>query len=716
MSPATLLSLWRDRWHKPHHPEHSVPLVHGKIARWTMDTARSDNWAVPGLAWAAFAVAAFALALATGTQLSTNSQIVLGWTLVAFAVYLRRHRGQVVALAIVAMSVLLGARYFYWRIDSTLLDYWSASLVLGVMLLAAELLVWLRFGLGYIEGVWPLENESDALPQDAIEWPTVDIFLLARNTSSVSVNAFVSELKPLDWPANKYRITVLSAEENESLAAVCKAAGIGLECVGGADTNNTAALVQFASQTSESDLLFFADFNTPLTPGFLRRVMGWFLSEQQLGLLTSPHSFLVPPPSNLVSEYLGGSANGVNWSIVRRSALLGVLNTVESGPKADPRPVLALQEAGYFTAYLCFHSDPAGNPEITRIDEPFKPISLWMRVCVRRLKVVLSFYASVAYVVFGVIPVAVLCAGAVPIATDFFTLSAYWLPQWVLGRLALATALEHQRLRWLDFVQEELSGFAVLIRTAKSFLKTHMNRLIQRVRTRKKRLARNNSTEIPTSPQLALNAMSLFFFALVALTLLRWNNVSSTPLAGLYVAWAIFLSLTSLATLAVQREQDWIAWTQANNHRLRAMISIHNSRVVAAGTTQNFPTIPLVIETSRSDLVKAGEAIYLSIFHRHHESVFLCTVDHVQGSSITLAFAPSQLGQYRELTSAVFSRPMDWPMWLPPRNADRLLPGWLAKLLHRALDAFYNLTVKSAIPTILQRLRSRLKLGNTTNG
>lgn len=716
MSPATLLSLWRDRWHKPHHPEHSVPLVHGKIARWTMDIARSDNWGIPGLTEAAFGLALFILLLAVSTTLTTNSQIVLGWALVAFAVYLRRHRGQVVALAIVAMSVLLGARYFYWRIDATLLDHWSASLVLGLSLILAELLFWLYAALGYTRSLWPVAHETAPLHPDAVQWPTVDIYLVAGNSIEPEIQAFISNFPKLDWPANKYRATLLTTQQSAELEATCQKADIGFQCFPECAANDKASLVNRALFESEAEMLLIANCNAPIPTALLRQTIGWFVEEQNLSIAHTLHCSLAPAPSASATQNFEDGNHSPDWAIARRSALLSIGGLCAEQPDRHTHTAIRLQQSGFFTAYMAMQTGDVSDGSIYRIDEPFKPGSLAMRIKLRELHSALAFYAPVAKSIFFVMPIAVLCFGAVPIATDFVTLQAYWLPQWVLGRLALATALEHHRLRWVDFVQEELSGFAVLLRTTKSFLITYFERLASRVRKKRRQSTRSISIEVPTTTQWGIVATAIFFTTIATVTLVNWQSKGPIPLIELYLAWAIFIALISMATLAVQRERDWIVWTQTSNRNLRTMLALPDSRSVITGITQNFPELPLVLEVNRTSLIGNGQSVHLSIFHRHHEAVFWCQVTQTRGTTLSVTLAPSQLPEYRQLTSMVFSRSPEWPMWLPSSHADRLLPGWLAKLLHRAQDAFYNLTVKSAMPAITQRLRSWLKLGNTKNG
>jgi len=678
-----------------------------------MDMARSNNWGVPGLAWTTLAIALGTLALTISAPLTTNSQIVLGWTLVAFAVYLRRHRGQVVALTIVVLSIVLGLRYFFWRIEATLLPYWSVSLALGVALIFAEMLVWLRVGIGYIGRIWPVATEVDELPPDAVQWPTIDIFILASDTRTADVQAFVSELPALDWPPNKCRISLLTTKQDVALAQICEIAGITLACFEEVDGYDATTVCNLALEKSEADLLFVADCKSPIPTALLRQTVGWFVAEPRLALVNTPHCFLAPAPSGVIADYLGDDLPRTNWFFARRSVLQDL-----GGLSSDPTQHTAIraQRSGHFTAYVQIRSDTKGRSLPCRIDEPFRPASLWLRVRMQQLEGALTFYSPVAFAVFFITPVAVLWGGATPIVTDFFTLCAYWLPQWVLGRLALATALEHQRLRWIDFVQNELSGIAVLLRTAKSFLLTSARRLAQNSVNRTKRTLRSAPERVPTTPRYVLIAVAILFSAIAAQSLYRWQIHASTPLYELYIAWTVFLVLTLLAALAVQREHDWVQWTQTQNQHLRVMVLSGNSHSPITGSTANFPSLPLTVVLNRADVVQTGQSIRLSIFHQYHETVFSCRVVEARGTCISVAFAPAESQELRQLASVVFSRTNDWPQWLPASHADRLLPGWLAKLLRRGQDAFYNLTVKSAAPAFIQRLRAWLKLGNSNNG
>ena len=158
MTPSGLLSLWRDRWNKPGRNDSYVYLVNGKVSKWIAATAESSNWQTPGLSLCVATLAIGILLLACTASLTTNSQIVLAWSIVSVTVYLRRHSGLVIGLTIAGMSLLLTMRYFYWRLGNTLPTYWGLSFPLGLLLILAELHVWLRFTLHYIARILSIKT------------------------------------------------------------------------------------------------------------------------------------------------------------------------------------------------------------------------------------------------------------------------------------------------------------------------------------------------------------------------------------------------------------------------------------------------------------------------------------------------------------------------------------------------------------------------------
>lgn len=716
MTPATLLHLWRDRWHKPLHPDHSVPMVHGRISRWAMDLARSENWGLPGLSAFVLCTAMATMLIAATVGLTTNSQIVLGWALVGFAIYLRRHRGQVFGLALIGMAALLGLRYFVWRIDATLPTHGFGSIALAWGLLMAELALWLRTGLDYFATIWPVEQDHCPLPDDAVTWPTVDIVLIAGNASPATVTSLVANGIRMEWPENKYRVLVIANHDDTEVAAACEAAGITYRVYRECGAVDTGALLNRALYECSAELLLLGDCERALPPDLLRQTIGWFVNEPKLALLQAPSNPLAPAAGRAALAHLHGTQDSPCWAIARRSSVLEIGGFSTQPPTKACHTAGLLEQAGFFDAYLATRPQAGHEPQYTRLDGPFRISSLPLRIWLDQLRSGLHFYAPLTSAVMMLVPLAALLWRMVPIATDLFTLSAYWLPQWILGRLALATALEHQRLRWWDFVKEELGSLAVLLRTSKSFCITWMQ---QRVKWHR-RMPAGPGSRLPAPVPVAFNPRAilgtLLFGATFAYGIVCTYAQATLPLTELYLAWALFWVLSFLAEMAVQHEVDWVQAHQRCSERLSCMLALPETGRMLRATTSNFPHQPLVLTLAQVHAIPVGQSLQLSIFAGQHEFVFPCRVSASGDLNLELQVAREYQADFRQFASFVFARPANWPLWLPLQHADQLLPGWLSRLLLRLQDAFYNLAVKSSAPAVWQKIRAWLFPGNRTHG
>lgn len=713
MTPAHLLSLWRDRWQKPSHTDRSVPLIHGKIARWTMDLAQSNNWGVPNLQWVTYASVVAALCIGVTARLTTNSQIVLAWSLIAFAVYLRRHRGEVVAMTIAVMAALLGFRYFYWRIDATLIPHWSTSLFFGISLLLAELMLWLQAGLSYMTRLWPVSQPVTPLPADAVKWPTVHLCCFAVASTEQEIGRWMAQAQQLQWPENKLHVTLVAGEPSADIMAFCQDHGAEVELLSPVGAKvDFVGIANSVLARSNADLVAFTQCSENLPKDLLRSTVGWFESDAHLCLLHTPTSSLSPTNSIAARSLAHSNSPQIDCAIVRRQEMLAVGGFSSNPDPAGESSAQRLKTAGQFTAQLLVGHDE--TVAWLRVDEPDAPIALPVRLRIREMKEALDFYSPLAIGTLVVIPAMVIVLGVIPINSDFFTLFAYWFPQWLLGRLALATALEHHRLRWSDFLHEELRGVAVLLRTAKSSSVTLLSRMLAQLMQSVYQAPSEPNRQVIYTPRYELVFGTAFFSMLALYATYSYARLQHLPLISLYTLWAASLALMALASLAVQREMDWVTAISDGNRQLPVLITYSSGTV--RGKTVNFPDLPLELNLTNIDHFEHARLTRISIFKGHHEFEIPCRIIHIRGNSVSVDIAPEQNPEYLQLVNAVFARAPNWPQWLPHKNADQLLPGWLMKLLLRLQDAFYNVAVKSAGPALVNRVLGWLKLGNTTNG
>lgn len=509
MTPAGLLSLWRDRWGKPHRSDSYVRLASGKVSQWIAETAESSNWQVPGLSLCIAAIAIATLLLACTAALTTNSQIVLAWSIVGVTIYLRRHSGLVIGLTIAGMSLLLTMRYFYWRLDQTLPTYWGFSFPLGLLIILAEMHVWLRFAVHYIAKL-------------------------------LSIKTGLSEAQPRTFKLRSY---------------------------------------------------------------------------------------------------------------------------------------------------------------------------VW------RLGAMLRFYIAIPLVIFYATPLAALYFGAVPIEADAVSLGAYGIPHWLMARLAFATTVDQHRHRLVDWIREELAASAVLLRTTKSYIHTALKDILERGVEFNGRVAGETQRHPIHTPSkwgqwigvtLFTGAVATYIHAIFKHQGIMHN------LQPLYAILAIGFICAFIGAMAVQKEMDCVKLALSSKSKLRAMVKLPTGQLVSC-MTSNFPDSHLKLSLPRAITLETNGNVEISLFCENYECPLMGKVLSLQGSELAITIIEESLEDYAEFKSLVFTRDLHWPLWLPARDADRLLPHWIVQLLMKGQDAFYNLTINSTMTGAIEKLKNWLKLGNASN-
>lgn len=149
MTPALLLLSWRERWGKPTGVSLLSPYAQGRLTKWMRRLQESQMWTLPGVAALGLASCGMFFLLAPGIQLTLNGQIVWGILLFLFAVGARRFEGEVFVWLLAGMSLVITARYFYWRSSTTLDAQLSADFLLGFIFLVAEFYLWFFAALAF---------------------------------------------------------------------------------------------------------------------------------------------------------------------------------------------------------------------------------------------------------------------------------------------------------------------------------------------------------------------------------------------------------------------------------------------------------------------------------------------------------------------------------------------------------------------------------------
>lgn len=727
MTPQLLLSLWRDRWGKTTGSELLHPYVQGKVSRWAQKFSNSQVWKIPGLSLVSLLTCGLFVAIATSLQISGNSQIVFSFLLTIFAIYARRHKGDVISVMIVGLSFIASARYFYWRLNTTLDQQLTLDFIFGFALCIAEIQIWGIAALQHVERRWPLIKSTGELPAHAVEWPSIDLLVLVTDQSKVVLEEQLQGFRAHHWPQNKLFLHVLANIDREEIRGLAQSKGVTYHHFPHY-INDNASAINTVLNCIGGDLVAVVEGSTTIHKDFMQSVTAWFIQDTQLAMLHTPDSRFAPPQTELRLEEIDRVPPQFDIAIFRRSALIdaGGLAVGPTSPKFNT--VFVLQTAGYGCASVHYlKNEPTGTVvnvgtlesidtprlPVVRIDHPRWRYSLALRVAAHNLARGMNFYRPLPHFIFVGTPLFFLLFQINPIHTSGILLAAYGIPHWLLGQLAHATLETRGRLNFSAIIRHEILTAYLLIRTTKSFLITELRRC---------RIFANAKSEFLTPPRAqpiaylyGLGICLHLFAAYVSVMRHSQSNAPQDGMTSIYYLWTVYSVMLLIATIAIHKESELIRWTSQQRSKIPAMIKLPSHHLISC-ITSNFPALKLQCTLPTPVILEVGAHVSISIFRGYHEHVFTAQVVALDSTAATLAIDQAVADQYQALGRAVYSREATWPQWLPNQYSDRLMPSWAQKLINLAQSAFYNLITRSAFPLLMQRLQKWVLLGNKKNG
>jgi cellulose synthase (UDP-forming) len=236
-------------------------------------------------------------------ELTWPQQAVLGVVSVLIAIWMDRSSSSyLITLTLMMASCYSTYRYAYWRISTVIKFFMDPSSQWGGLdaffiatLVVAEAYAFSILYLGYIQTLWPLRRTPVPLPDDPDEWPAIDLLIPTYNEPLNVVRYTALAAMHIDWPADKLNVYVLDDGKREEFRIFCEEAGIGYMT---RDDNNHAKAgnINRALKRLDAPLVAIFDSDHVPTRSFLQVTVGWFLRDQKLGMLQTPHHFYSPDP------------------------------------------------------------------------------------------------------------------------------------------------------------------------------------------------------------------------------------------------------------------------------------------------------------------------------------------------------------------------------------------------------------------------------------
>ena len=690
MSPRLILTLWRERWGKADNHALKVPYIEGKLNQWSDRFVTSPVWSLPGMAALTTLACVLFFLLTLSVQLSLDSQIALSVFIGALALLMRRYTGTFVTLMLIGLSLLASTRYLCWRLTATLGQDFNWNFILGFCLCVAELHLFLLTVFRWIPVIWPLKLPFAPLPQDAHDWPTVDIFIPCHDQSHASILAATRAAQALDWPHKKIHVYLLDDAHREEIHALSTDMGVIYVTHPDHADGKAGAINRALADTRGQLIAIFEGGNAP-DKDFLQQCVGWFVQDLKLGMLQTPHHFLSPPPPAYCAKILDVSTVGSACALIRRS-MLEEAGGIESAPVAPhTHTAQNLQALGYTHAYMGFEEQGAdadridtldlaqnrpSTPNVFRVNDPLLATSILWKLRLASFLSMLEFYGIVPRLIFLAAPVAYLLADVTLVQTSGELFLAYALPHLMHTLIAQARLEGRKRFSVWTTAHETALAWYLWVRTALTFVRTECERCIKpsRTNTSEKAAPFGWRMALPFACVLVLN-LAGFVVGCVQLPFLK----PPAQVASIfYLMWAAYNLLSLSTTLAIAEEARHIRLQMRVQLRIRAMIKLPTGRSVIC-RTENFPATALELRLPTPIVLEAGLPVSLSIFRGYQEYSFPVRVISQQDMILRVSVDKDALPDYCALGIAAHSRGEDWPKWLPDRDADHPLPPWVIK-------------------------------------
>lgn len=158
----------------------------------------------------------------------------------------------------------------------------------------------------------PLERKTVPLPEDVRLLPTVDVFIPTYNEPENILKITVLGCTQIDYPKEKLKIHILDDGSTEArrnsleTAAIAEeryyrlkkmAKDLGVNYLTRKDNSHAkAGNINHALKNSTGELVLFLDCDHVPSRDILKRTVGFFLKDEKLFVVQTPHFFINPDP------------------------------------------------------------------------------------------------------------------------------------------------------------------------------------------------------------------------------------------------------------------------------------------------------------------------------------------------------------------------------------------------------------------------------------
>jgi cellulose synthase (UDP-forming) len=696
------------------------------------DIGAGENLLTKLLRFAFMAAAAVVFYFLAVLPLSWPQQAVCGLLTLLMAMALARSSDSyLVTLTLMIMSVFCTFRYGYWRIAQTVqffrdpANHWGALDAFFILcLIAAESYAFVILFLGYFQTIWPLRRAPVALPDDEEQWPHIDVLIPTYNEPLDVVRYTALGALNMDWPADKLHIYLLDDGRRKEFEEFAFEAGIGYKT----RTDNKhakAGNINTALKSLDSPFVAIFDCDHVPTRSFLQMTMGWFLRDQKLAMLQTPHHFYSPDPfeRNLEQfriipnegELFYGIVQDGNdfWNatffcgscaVLRREALDEIGGIAVETVTEDAHTSLRMQMNGWSTAYINIPQAAGlaterlsahvgqrirwarGMIQILRTDNPlFAPgLKFPQRLCY--FNAMMHFMYAIPRLIFLTAPLIYLLLNHTNVPGYWAAILAYALPHLILSNVTNSRIQgEHRHSFWNEIYETVLSPY-ILLPTVMALINPKLGKFNV---TAKGGVVRRTffDTKI-AQPFLILLVFNIAGLLVAIPRYFMWDrDRPGTVLMN--CMWSIFNIIILGVTTAVAREMKQLRTTVRIALVTPVMASLPNGTFVE-GETIDMSSGGTSIRFAEPLDIPAGADVQLAFpmpsgTHELHASVV-----SQEGPVLRVKFENLSIAEQEVLTMVLYSRADSWLGWGEARESDNVL---------RSLSRIFQISMHGLVST-----------------
>jgi cellulose synthase (UDP-forming) len=635
-------------------------------------------------------------------------------TLIMTLVMARSSDSYLITLALMITSVFCTCRYGYWRISQTLHFLQDPSNHKGLLdiffvlcLLLAEVYAFAILFLGYFQTIWPLRRAPVALPDATEEWPDVDVLIPTFNEPLSVVRYTALGALNIDWPAEKLHVYILDDGRRKEFEEFAFEAGLGYRT----RSNNEhakAGNINTALKTMSSPYVAIFDCDHVPTRSFLQMTMGWFLRDEKLGMMQTPHLFYSPDPfernlgkfhviPNEGELFYGVVQDGNDFwnatffcgscAVLRRSALDDAGGIAVETVTEDAHTSLRMQMNGWGTAYINIPQAAGlaterlsahvgqrirwarGMIQILRTDNPlFAPgLTFPQRLCY--FNAMAHFLYAVPRLIFLSAPLIFLLLNQTNIPGYWAAILAYALPHLTLSNVTNSRIQgEHRHSFWNEIYETVLSPY-ILLPTVMALINPKLGKFNV---TAKGGIVRRTffDTRI-AQPFLVMLIFNIMGLVVAIPRFLIWDkDRPGTVLMN--VVWCIFNVILLGVCMAVSREMRQVRSTVRVNFVTPMTVHMADGRMLE-GETIDMSSGGMSIRLGEALDLAQGTPVQLKFPPPVVGTELRAKVISSEGSVQRLHFEELTIAEQEVLTMVLYSRADSWLGWGQGRPTDDVL-------------------------------------------